>query len=60
MCFIYSNKRSTLNYDTFTEGRYYYTIIYIRQDIDYLPTKKARNDYAAIQGIDPSLLAIVL
>lgn len=60
MCFIYSNKRSTLDYNTFTEGRYYYTVISIRQEIDYLLTKKARNKYTTIQGIDLSPIAIIL
>jgi len=44
--YIYLNNRSTLNYDIFLKGRYYYTVLEIRKDINNLPTKREREEYS--------------
>lgn len=44
--YIYLNNRSTLNYDIFLKGRYYYTVLEMRKDINNLPTKREREEYS--------------
>lgn len=58
--YIYANFRGILDYNVFLEGRYYYTVIDMRRDIDSLPTKAARDAYRVEQGIDPDPAAIAL
>lgn len=44
--YIYLNNRSALDYDIFLEGRYYYTVLEMRKDINNLPTKREREEYS--------------
>lgn len=44
----------------FLEGRYHYTVIDMRRDIDILPTKAARDVYRVEWGMDPDPAAIAL
>lgn len=45
MCYIYTDFRGLLDYDIFLEGRYHYTVMEMRKDIDNLGTKAARKAY---------------
>lgn len=45
--YIYTDFRGLLDYDVFLKGRYYYTVIGMRIDIDNLLTKSARDTYSA-------------
>lgn len=45
MYYIYADFRGILDYDVFLKGRYYYTVIGMRIDIENLLTKAARNTY---------------
>lgn len=60
ICYIYTDFRGLLDYDIFLKGRYYYTVIEIRKDIENLGTKAARKVYGVKQGIDLDTAAIVL
>lgn len=60
ICFIYVDERRDLDFDTFSDGRYYYTVMYIRQDIARRITQKSRDDYTVLQGVDPSPDSIAL
>lgn len=46
MYYIYADFRGVLDYNIFLEGRYYYTIIEIRHDIDNLLTKARQEVYS--------------
>lgn len=58
--YIYADFRGVLDYNVFLEGRYYYTVIEIRHNIDSLLTKVAYKVYSVKQGIDLDPAAIVL
>lgn len=60
MCFIDSEQRGELSYDTFLDGRYHHTVIAMREDLDALPTKKEREDYGTEWGMDPDPLSMTL
>lgn len=58
--YIYTDFRGVIDYNVFLKGRYYYTVIEIRYDIDSLLTKAACKAYSIKQGIDPDPAILVL
>lgn len=58
--YIHADFRGVLDYNVFLEGRYYYTVMEIRHDMDSLLTKAACEAYSVKWGIDPDPAAIAL
>lgn len=60
LCYMPTEERRSLNYNTFTNRRYYSTVLVIREDIDDLSTNAARQAYGVTQGIDldPGLIVL--
>ena len=46
-CHINSEERGALDYDIFLEGRYHHTVMSMREDLDALTTRAAREAYGS-------------
>lgn len=60
LCYVPTEERRLLDYNIFTNRRYYRTVLAIREDIDNLPTNAVRQVYGVTQGINPDLGLIAL
>lgn len=60
LCYIPTEEYRSLDYNTFTNRRYYSTVLVIREDIDDLSTNATRQAYGVTQGIDldPGLIVL--
>ena len=59
-CHVNSEERGALDYDIFLEGRYHHTVMSMREDLDALPTRAAREAYGTQWGIDPDPTSMAL
>lgn len=60
LCYVPIEERGLLDYNTFTNRRYYRTVLAMREDIDNLPTNAVRQAYGVTQSIDPDPSSIAL
>ena len=59
-CHINSEERGALDYDIFLEGRYHHTVMSMREDLDALTTRAAREAYGSEWLIDPDPTSMAL